>query len=715
MRAIIFFLTFSIFVGIVVWRSDSVITNDKMSSHQADVLGQVFGISKAMNAEISSLESIIDLSFSEIDRAKTDYARGRPFSQFQMLAQVLPPSSGTKNWQMVSQYFLERTEVRSWAAAYVNLALASIAPGSIVSKSSYFAGILDPQRRPFLMMVYNSAGNWYVGLVGEELFQGTLDKLKSQRNSYYVVNDKGQALAHDTREYIGSLLTEDPIVTEILRGAVETGNGQFTNLKGERVQGVYQKVDRSNVFIVTTTSLKTLTASKEALRMEIIFLGVGILLVGLAIFLLSDREAPSAAMKLQNSLPQAPQQQSSFSSQQVSTSAEKMKAYTHVASALSHELKPAVTSILGFSQMALNQSNEASKPHIEKIVEEAREIREVLQKLLSFSGEDKLSPQTTSLDVIIGRALKNLEAKFITKGVKVLKQMSEVEVKEWPFELLLKSFESVLINAIEAMDRAPKKELTVKLTKSDSQFVLQISDTGEGIPPQNISRVFEPFFTTRGSSQHVGLGLSTALGIVKELKGEISIHSELGKGTSVTISLPNEGIAVQVKPVAVSAEVRKIPEARLPETRTAPVSPTVETAALGLEEFRLKQVEARPMDPLIVDTTIERLIEGDLPDMPPTPGSRGSENFKVAMNEEILQLDIPSGPSDTQVEKEKLEILETEFPDGLIPLDLNLPDEKKNIQNFTAKIEKPKIQLKKKSDVIDSASPIVIRKPGETR
>jgi two-component system NtrC family sensor kinase len=100
-------------------------------------------------------------------------------------------------------------------------------------------------------------------------------------------------------------------------------------------------------------------------------------------------------------------------------------------------------------------------------------------------------------------------------------------------------FMNILVNAAQAIEN--RGEIAVRTWSEDGSVCVRISDTGVGIPRENLSRIFEPFFTTKEVAKGTGLGLSIAYDIVKKHRGTIEVESEVGKGTSFTIKLPVEG------------------------------------------------------------------------------------------------------------------------------------------------------------------------------
>ena len=97
-------------------------------------------------------------------------------------------------------------------------------------------------------------------------------------------------------------------------------------------------------------------------------------------------------------------------------------------------------------------------------------------------------------------------------------------------------FMNLLINAGHAIEK--QGEITIKTWDEDGSIWVVISDTGRGIPKENLNKIFEPFFTTKEVGKGTGLGLSITYEIVQKHNGEITVESEVGKGTTFTVRIP---------------------------------------------------------------------------------------------------------------------------------------------------------------------------------
>jgi signal transduction histidine kinase len=97
---------------------------------------------------------------------------------------------------------------------------------------------------------------------------------------------------------------------------------------------------------------------------------------------------------------------------------------------------------------------------------------------------------------------------------------------------------NMIINAAEAMESSGSLILTTRMNSQSDCIELVFSDTGQGISKGNIEKIFDPFFTTKDVGHGTGLGLAISYGVIQSHKGSITVESEVGKGTTFTVSLP---------------------------------------------------------------------------------------------------------------------------------------------------------------------------------
>ncbi|MFQ5572563.1 MAG: sensor histidine kinase, partial [Rhodothermales bacterium] len=97
-------------------------------------------------------------------------------------------------------------------------------------------------------------------------------------------------------------------------------------------------------------------------------------------------------------------------------------------------------------------------------------------------------------------------------------------------------FMNLLVNAAQAIEE--QGEIVIEAEVVEADVVIRISDTGKGIPPENLEKLFNPFFTTKAIGEGTGLGLSISYGIIQKHHGRIEVESEVGRGTTFTIYLP---------------------------------------------------------------------------------------------------------------------------------------------------------------------------------
>jgi two-component system NtrC family sensor kinase len=177
------------------------------------------------------------------------------------------------------------------------------------------------------------------------------------------------------------------------------------------------------------------------------------------------------------------------------------------------------------------------KERFEAIKEAAMRGRSITGKLLAFARRHDPNPEPTDINPLLDRVLKVKEVDFKVSNIRVIRDYRDdlppamVNPNQMDQVIL-----NLLNNAKDAMDKGGK--ITIR-TRFQAQWVcIEVKDTGHGMPPEIMGKIFYPFFTTKGVGKGTGLGLSISYGIVESLGGRIEVESELGKGTTFTIYLP---------------------------------------------------------------------------------------------------------------------------------------------------------------------------------
>src|SRR6185436_7994539 len=134
------------------------------------------------------------------------------------------------------------------------------------------------------------------------------------------------------------------------------------------------------------------------------------------------------------------------------------------------------------------------------------------------------------LNAVIGDVLSLLEHQFDRGSIKVRREFSATPVPVIGFEFKLQQvFLNLFLNARDAMSSGGW--LTISTRLEGHEAVAEVSDTGTGVAPEHLARIYDPFFTTKTSGQGTGLGLSIAYGIMREHEATIQCDSAIGKGT----------------------------------------------------------------------------------------------------------------------------------------------------------------------------------------
>jgi PAS domain S-box-containing protein len=220
---------------------------------------------------------------------------------------------------------------------------------------------------------------------------------------------------------------------------------------------------------------------------------------------------------------------------------EKMASIGLLAAGVAHEVNTPLTGISSFTQMLLENADPADPRTrlLEKIERQTFRAAKIVNGLLNLSRPASASSERIHVDLngVVSDVLSLLEHQFEVGKIKVRRELSGTPVTVLGIEHQLQQvFLNLFLNARDAMPRGGWLSVTTRA--AGGRAVAEVADTGSGIPPEQLSRIYDPFFTTKAIGRGTGLGLSITYGIVREHDGEIHCDSTLGKGTRFTLALP---------------------------------------------------------------------------------------------------------------------------------------------------------------------------------
>jgi PAS domain S-box-containing protein len=221
---------------------------------------------------------------------------------------------------------------------------------------------------------------------------------------------------------------------------------------------------------------------------------------------------------------------------------EKMASIGLLAAGVAHEVNTPLTGISSFTQMLL-EGADVQDPRtrlLEKIERQTFRAAKIVNGLLTLSRPASSERSSFDINVVITDVLGLLEHQFETHRIRVRRELSNTPVVVLGLEHKLQQvFLNLFLNARDAMPKGGWLSITTRT--EGKRAIVEVSDTGSGIPSEYLARIYDPFFTTKAIGQGTGLGLSITYGIVREHEGTIDCDSAIGQGTRFTLSFPAVG------------------------------------------------------------------------------------------------------------------------------------------------------------------------------
>lgn len=219
--------------------------------------------------------------------------------------------------------------------------------------------------------------------------------------------------------------------------------------------------------------------------------------------------------------------------------ANKLASVGRLAAGVAHEINNPLTGVLTYSSFLLKRAEKDSemKEDLEVIVRETKRCREIVKGLLDFSRQTVSEKRPTSVNDVVNdacRIVKNpLSMQKAAIALNLGENLPQVHADPGRMQQVLVN---LLVNGGDAMADAGGT-ITVTTDLVEDGVRIRVADTGSGIEPADLDKIFEPFFSTKGTRGN-GLGLAIVWGIVEEHGGRLTVDSEVGKGATFTILLP---------------------------------------------------------------------------------------------------------------------------------------------------------------------------------
>lgn len=182
---------------------------------------------------------------------------------------------------------------------------------------------------------------------------------------------------------------------------------------------------------------------------------------------------------------------------------------------------------------------EEFRRYLELIAHESSRCGQIISNLLSFSRQKELDRRRVDINNIIRSVILLCQHRMQLQNIAIHEELDpDLPEITGDYNQIQQCIMNLIFNAMEAMPDGGKLALSTSFKRKNRMVHIKISDTGCGIPEENLSIIFEPFFSTKEVSQGVGLGLSVVYGIIREHQGTIYVESEADKGSTFTIRFP---------------------------------------------------------------------------------------------------------------------------------------------------------------------------------
>jgi two-component system NtrC family sensor kinase len=221
-----------------------------------------------------------------------------------------------------------------------------------------------------------------------------------------------------------------------------------------------------------------------------------------------------------------------------------------LSASVAHEINNPIAGVLNLSMLLQRMLKDDGIPagrieefrkYLTQVTNETARVGRIVSDLLAFSRRSKPQRAPGDVNKIVKMTLSLIQHKMKLSNVEVETHLAEaLPLVACDQSQMQQVALNLLMNAAEATQGKTERRVKVSTNSGDGMVRLVVTDNGEGIPPENLAKIFHPFFTTKPEGKGVGLGLAVTYGIIEAHGGDVEVVSKVGEGTTFTISLPLE-------------------------------------------------------------------------------------------------------------------------------------------------------------------------------
>jgi signal transduction histidine kinase len=217
---------------------------------------------------------------------------------------------------------------------------------------------------------------------------------------------------------------------------------------------------------------------------------------------------------------------------------------------MSHELRTPLNAMIGYSDLLLAGIPDlipaGAEQKVARIRVSARHLLQLIEEILTFSrleaGEEKIEPETFDPGALLDEVQALTEPLALARGLAFTCRTPD---EPHPMESDIRKVRQILVNLVgNAAKFTEAGQISLTLAEVGDEVVFRVSDTGPGIPPEHLEKIFDPFFQIDGKTTRMaegtGLGLSVTRKLARLLGGDLSVESELGRGSTFLVRLPRQ-------------------------------------------------------------------------------------------------------------------------------------------------------------------------------